>query len=1024
MRPIKLTMEGFLSFRESFTLDFDEFTDGKFILDGETGAGKTAIFDAICFALYGKGTGKRASKASLHCKSLNPEEFSTVELTFEHSERTYYICRKFNLLKSQKKNEKDDEYIAIDDDRDKRLADGYGAVSEYVTNLLNVNFEQFTQIVMLPQGQFKEFLLAKPEDKYNILKSINKVDKYERYSELLKDAYYTISEDREGYEARINQLIGDSDLNGIPDYTYVGNEGFAHNLEELVSSDKESFNQINDKHDKKLGKIKNYGSLKSKIKYVYEAIESLEDDVKEIDDLTDSIGNVEELNDKVMKVSQYCFNIEPEIKTRSDMLKKIKDTEGIITKEKTTLEEVLKPKLDEAKKAVSDDRPVADLVSNVQADYELMDNLIKREYVSEDVLCWKTPDDEKCPELMKKLSEARSSVDSIVALDKKRADLEDNQTIIKDNIKAIGEMNNTFIDISKSIDILTGRNEEYSKLLSSRDEAENEYNRNFRLFVESQAYILADETKSTLHEKGECDCPVCGMHLTLKSDCRFAENTGDTVDEKKLLSYKEKMNEAGENAESYKKRMIDPLDSEITASKRVLGDKAHGHFDDISGFDALSADYFDKKRAACEKELMTVSQAIEQVKNTRVGAVSIVKDHIEVLKAKVSELRSSIEARANYERECEKEYNEQDIMIKNLESNCSEYSKACEEAEGKLRKLIDVECITDEILNSAGEIMSGIENREVWIQEKSQQVAHYNDLCRSKEENQEKVRDGSKEITDLLDSIGKLSYGRNALFADEVKNKALLADKESRNRLSRIIDKVSIVVDSKEYQERVDREFRDAENVLKSHEELHEKITECLGHLYATDEPATLLRSLSELADPSSGEGGKLSFTRFVMGSYFARVLDRANDRLKVMSDDRFKMLLLTTAKTSKSPAGVDVEIYDNDDGFVLSKEQLSGGQGFIVSLALALGMSDVAQENASSKDNKEGAVLKSLFIDEGFGTLDNDTLDIVKNCLDDLTTNEGRLVGIITHIKDFDIAKKVVIKYSKEEHTSYRDVK
>ena len=163
---------------------------------------------------------------------------------------------------------------------------------------------------------------------------------------------------------------------------------------------------------------------------------------------------------------------------------------------------------------------------------------------------------------------------------------------------------------------------------------------------------------------------------------------------------------------------------------------------------------------------------------------------------------------------------------------------------------------------------------------------------------------------------------------------------------------------------------------------------------------------LGALAAGSTGQGGKLSFERYVMGAVFREILDMANRRLDLMSGGRYQLEHKTAANRASAKAGLEIEILDLTTGKRRPSASLSGGEAFYTSLALALGLSDVVQSHAG------GIRLEALFIDEGFGSLDDDMLDNALSVLSDLTRGD-RLVGIISHVDKLgaSIPQKIIVK-------------
>ena len=180
--------------------------------------------------------------------------------------------------------------------------------------------------------------------------------------------------------------------------------------------------------------------------------------------------------------------------------------------------------------------------------------------------------------------------------------------------------------------------------------------------------------------------------------------------------------------------------------------------------------------------------------------------------------------------------------------------------------------------------------------------------------------------------------------------------------------------------------------LLDNHRDVREKARTAIAELAKTGAAYRRIERLAALAEGVNNEGGKLSFDRYVMGTIFREVLEMANRRLDVMTGGQFELIHSTDAGRRNANAGLEIEILDVAKGKRRPSASVSGGEGFMVSLALALGLSDVVQSHAG------GQKLDTLFIDEGFGSLDDGKLDNVITVLQQLTEG-NRLVGIISHV-------------------------
>ena len=200
------------------------------------------------------------------------------------------------------------------------------------------------------------------------------------------------------------------------------------------------------------------------------------------------------------------------------------------------------------------------------------------------------------------------------------------------------------------------------------------------------------------------------------------------------------------------------------------------------------------------------------------------------------------------------------------------------------------------------------------------------------------------------------------------------------------------------------------EQLLENHRLTAKKVSRAKAELIKSEPAWQRLNRLADLAIGTSGEGGKLSFDRYVMGTVFREVLEMANRRLHTMSGGKYELIHQISAGHKAAKAGLEMEVLDMATGKRRDSKSLSGGESFLVSLSLALGLSDVVQSHTGSKR------LDALFIDEGFGSLDNGTLDMALEALNQLTAGKC-LVGIISHVGKLEenIPQKIRVKNSEQ---------
>ena len=245
-------------------------------------------------------------------------------------------------------------------------------------------------------------------------------------------------------------------------------------------------------------------------------------------------------------------------------------------------------------------------------------------------------------------------------------------------------------------------------------------------------------------------------------------------------------------------------------------------------------------------------------------------------------------------------------------------------------------------------------------------------------------------------------------------NRIAELEKETEGKNYTDLDELDGRIAAKEVEQRAaDAEYNAGNNTLEAHRRIFEKAGEYKADLASTDSAWLRLDKLAALAVGSAGDGGKLSFDRYVMGAVFREILEMANRRIDIMSGGRYELVHKPDSDRRNAKAGLDIEVMDTSIGKARPSSLLSGGEGFYASLSLALGLSDVVQNHAGGKS------MDALFIDEGFGTLSADVMDKAMEVLNQLSAGK-RLVGIISHMDKLDESIPQKLRVSCDEKGSH----
>ena len=327
MKPLILKMDAFGSYAKPTTVAFEKFRKGLFLVTGDTGAGKTTIFDAIVFALFGTGSGEERTLEMMHSDYVSKDTDTSVELIFEQSGKTYTVKRSLHFTKKRGKaneygNAKIDAVLILPDDT---TVKGASKVTERVTEILGLNKDQFRQIVMLAQGEFRRFLKSNSDEKSAILGKLFDNSIYLRYEQLITAAAARLKEERKDSMEHIETLMEQVFM--LPEETDANNEKFLpgnpdllESLKNLIKEDQNTLNEasgLRTTKQKKLDELNTtYGTAKTQNNLIDQLtsaethLKTLEDQKDEYEALHNRHTLVSNVFHKVMPADQNVRNAE------------------------------------------------------------------------------------------------------------------------------------------------------------------------------------------------------------------------------------------------------------------------------------------------------------------------------------------------------------------------------------------------------------------------------------------------------------------------------------------------------------------------------------------------------------------------------------------------------------------------------------------------------------------------------------------------------------------------------------------
>lgn len=970
MRPIKLDMQAFGPYARQQVLDFSQLGQERlFLITGPTGAGKTTVFDAIVFALYGYASGESRKPDSFKSHHANPEDLCRVDFTFSLRGNQYQVVRS----PQQHLGVKRDGSPKIISERaeltfpDGKVLSGPIQVNREIQQLTGIDYKQFKQIVMLAQGEFRKLIEANSTDKQRIFSSIFATDFFGRV-----DAELGARQQKLEYDMR--QVLGQIER-GIDALIRFGHEGLQDRDAQFMDP-RQLSQTVQELIDKQQGEIT---LLEEQLARLEQEKNSL--DIEKAQKGNEKIEEHENLLHKLKKMTERLPSIDAD-KKRLEQLSAAKELlaqEEIINSAKNSIASI--------------DKELPSLMEQREAAASALEQTEKQRA--------------SLPDLELERTKAITTLAELTALTAVIRDKEQLQCQLAETQKHLREMRSREKSASLTMEYLR-RRQEYQARRKSLALAENlstvledqrqasrsyksaniDYLENYRQFLDGQAALIAKDLA-----QGE-PCPVCGsLHHP-----NPAVSGRQVPSEQKVGALKEARDNLLLDIQRHRQQAQQMARQLEDAGYPLSSD---GLFIDQSPLTEL--------RACLEREQAELAVLMDSLQNQ---GVRLAMNYTEAEVAeKLTDIRNSItsletreSAQLSRSAELSAQLGEwQDPGA--LASRITSLQKQADTLSGTISGINDSYAQAKSDCESLG---SRIETAQ----------SYRKDQLRLFEDNRAQFRKRLAEygfssyqayraVSEQADQYMALSEAVDSFLHEYMETKA------RRNALEKDIGgltKKDLVLLRQRLLEinQTARALTDRKNLLQTAVSgASQRLAEIM-ELFSENESLHREYAIAaKLYQTSHGNNPKrISLERYVLAAYFEDIIQIANIHFQRMSSGRYK-LQRQAGRSKGQTSGLDMEIVDAHTGTCRSVSTLSGGESFQASLALALGLADIVQIYAG------GVSIETMFIDEGFGSLDSEALQTAVDTLISLQSS-GRLVGIISHISDLSerIPAKLIVKH------------
>lgn len=1002
MKPISLTIEAFGPYRDSVTLDFNELQNhSMFLISGPTGAGKTSILDAMVYALYGEPSGEVRKTDAIRSDFAEPQRMTRVDFSFAIGEAQYRVERLPKQLVAKKRGTGMREQNAsatvyeMKDGEWNVIATSAAAIRDTIQRIIGFRKDQFLQVVLLPQGEFRKLLVASTSEREELLHTLFRTELYRRLQDALKAAY---DEAKSGIEENIMKQT--ALLQSIQHDEETPILTIEH-VRDLLKHREPQRDTLVVERDKAVTVVEHYNTLRKEWALYNQAKQSLVDATTKLDLVKEREAERSSLQEKVCFLTSLTPSYE--------LYKQFCDKQGVL--------KILETTLSDAKKGVES---ASQHESKCTEAHEALAAQAETIQAKRTTLAQLQQQSEKFDELAllnKELSTLNSKFETLNR-EKSEAKLQAQHKLVADLEVELVEARKQFQANSNALESIPriqeqlGHLQRYSELLSEKHKVQNDIDtkeqllatleqtvKNSKVQLERLEHLMAEGRAFELvHLVVDNEpCPVCGSvdHPQLASKPELYP-TKEEIEEARAIRDAELQKQASEIGQKETLALrLHELDQQIKDQVSHLKSSIEGFSEEA--FASIQHDLLSEM-----EQLTSLRSDTEQLSNTiatNEDELSAAKDTLAKLETAHKELLDNLH---NLEVQISTVQAKIDALSESLPTtDVAAWHKEIESLASELTDYDEQVKVCKANLDSAREVLNAKRGRlETLFAQVKEDKKNLDVLNKDYVESLQSISLSENDFIDALDDYKALDTFRTELHAlDEAFNKAQAVYDAALKHAQSVVEP-SDTVSNEVYDTAVeqrddlvgalaawDKETKHIETTLASLETLEQAMGEAR-------EEVTFLSRLNDLAN--GGEQGfkNVTFERYVLGAILDEVVYAANLRLQTMSRNRYSLERSDYTGGGRGKQGLDLAVMDAFTGQSRPANTLSGGETFLASMALALGLADVIQSYAG------GIHMDTMFIDEGFGTLDPDTLELAMETLVQLQSS-GRLIGMISHVPE-----------------------
>ena len=1083
MRPLKLTMSAFGPYAGKVEVDMEQLgTKGLYLITGDTGAGKTTIFDAITYALYGEPSGDSRDTSMLRSKYAQPDTPTLVELVFSYDGKIYTVRRNPEYQRPAKRGggvtiQRAEAELELPDGR---IITRVKEVNAGIVEIIGLDRNQFAQIAMIAQGEFRKLLKADTKARQEIFRKIFKTQAYQQFQERLKQEATALQKDCDTLRASVKQYIGGvtweaadplSEQLGLAQEDCLPFQETVELIETLLERDRQAgeeqrsrLEQVEEQLTRVsalLGKVEEQqntrkrleeaerkkttleprlAAARAELKVQQEKSSQRETLAKALAALEAELPRYRELTEAQTALAQERERYTQQQQTQQDQMSARQRQQSALEEWRTELEAIQTAPADrerlrgEQTQAQRRDGALESLEQDLAAWRALHDQLQRcahRQTQLEGSLQAISEEWERESEALMRDRQAWSATEG---LETEREKLLHRLEQLRERQADLADLDDLLEDCRRAAQILEEAQQDYSQAWEVSEAAEEQYRRQNQAFLDAQAGILA----RTLEEG--TPCPVCGaLHHPCPAQVTDAAPTEAELERDKALAetaraeVTRKSVEAGKRKTALEERTRQLLTRMAPYVANPTFDQAAQQLSDCKT-QAEAEERQLEEQLKENKDQLALREALEQTIRAREDRCAALNDQRETARTDIGRLEAEQSGLRG----------QKDQLERALQVKLRESLEDCP-LEAAQERLLEAREAQRQLMLQIGQQLETVETKlerkqmlEHRIPQGEQQLKELEAAIFAVGETMARSESKSEELTRQIQLLQTQLHQPDAQQAQIHRQKlqdqltaldgALQTARETCQRMepewTGLETTIRELTELLEHGEPIDGEaqkkaqaelLQQKKDLAERQQEIYtryttntmalEQIRAKAADLERLEQRFAWVRTLSDTVNGKLSQKERITLETYIQMNFFDRILQRANLRFMVMSGGQYELKRRKVAEDFRSQSGLELDVIDHYNGSERNANSLSGGEAFEASLSLALGLSDEIQSMSG------GIRLDTMFVDEGFGSLDESTLQQAVRALNSLAEG-NRLVGIISHVSELKekIDRQIVV--------------